>query len=167
MYYLRKISRGRWPDENKILSATLEDIEAYCVINEFKPIDQNQISVWKVENEDDLTDALIALASNRERLDSVFAVTIPAEYLSRLEIEEQEGDSPTIGINDKHRCVSNLNYVTLGELIVAIIESLKDESNLCRRNKSKMREILKTAYDNNKLDIDKTKEWLKKELGIA
>ena len=36
MYYLRKITRGKWPSEESIPQATLENVDADTVVAEFR-----------------------------------------------------------------------------------------------------------------------------------
>ena len=164
MYYLRKISRGKWPSESTISKAELRDVPADTVIAEFKSIDDNKLSVWKVENDEDLMDAFIALGSNCDSVVTVFAVKIPGEYLEEMSFDDQEGDTPTIGINDKHRNITRLNYESLGTVIKAVILSLRDETTFVKMTRSQMKKLLKQAYDKGKLDIPRLKDGIKREL---
>lgn len=136
-----------------IAQATLKDIQADTVLAEFKT-DKNKLSVWAIENEDDLDDAFIALGSNCQSLTTISAVKIDEVNLIDLSLEFEEGDTPTYGINSKHRNIVELNYVTLGNVINSIIWSIRDD-NYVRKTKGQMTELLVKAYKANKLDMDR------------
>ncbi len=164
VYYLRKISRGKWPSEETVSQASLKDVHADTVIAEFNNIDDNKLSVWKIENDEDLLDAFIALGSNCDNIGTIFAVKIPEEYLNDVTFDEQEGETPTFGINSKHRNITDLNYESLGTVIMAIIRSLREENTFVKMTKPKMKKLLKEAYDMDRLDISRLKDGLKNQL---
>lgn len=125
--------------------------------------DNNRLSVWVVEDDNDLDDAFIALGSNCEHIGTVTAVSICPEDLKDIEIEAVEGLTPTIGINEKHRDIMNLTYCSLGTVIKSIIVGL-NKGKYYRKNKAKMKELLVEAYKNNKLDIENMSSSLRDEI---
>ena len=121
---------------------------------EFKT-DKNKLSVWKVENEEDLLEALIALGSNCDNIGTIEAVKIDEHLIDDLTFDMEEGDSPTIGINENHRNIIELNYISLGEVIKSIINGI--QNGYVRKTKGEMKKILANAYLDSKLDIKKLK----------
>lgn len=142
----------------------MKDIQADTVQAEFKT-DKNKLSVWKVESEEDLLDALIALGSNCDYIGAIDAVKIYEQHVQNFRFEEEEGDTPTIGINEKHRNITDLNYVSLGELIKSMICGI--QCGYVRKNRREMTNILVDAYINSKLDIEKLKPSMFSELERA
>ena len=151
MYYLRKITRGKWPTTN-IQQATLEDIEADTVVAEFQT-DKNKLSVWKVDTEEDLKDAFVALVSNCDSIGTVDAIKIDEEDLNNILFDNEEGETPAKAINQKHCNITELNYVNLGTVIQAMIDGLKKE-NYIRKTKGEMKQLLADAYESDKLAED-------------
>lgn len=118
-----------------------------------------------METEEDLLDALIALGSNCDSIGTIDAVKIDEQYIINLSIEEEDGNTPTIGINKKHRNITNLNFVSLGDLITSMIYGLK--GGYIRRTKGQMKTILAKAYLNSKLDFKKMKPSIQAEIQNA
>ena len=130
----------------------MQDIQADTVVSEFKT-DKNKLSVWKIENTSDIEDAFIALASNCSTIGTICAAMIPPEELKLLEFDDEEGDTPTIGINHKHCNIIELNYVSLGHVISSILRCVQNQDNmLIRKSRADMKNLLAKAYSQNKLD---------------
>lgn len=130
----------------------MRDIDADTVIAEMKT-EKNKLSVWLINNEDDLNDAFVALASNGDSLSTIDAVKIDEKDLVSLNFDDELGDTPTYRINDKHRNITGLNYESMGVVLASIIEGIKN-SNSIRMTKPKLRELLVNAYKDEKLNID-------------
>ena len=162
MDYLRKISRGKWPQESQIAQATLKDILADTVVAELKT-DNNCLSVWKIETDEDLEDAFIALGSSCDHFCTLSAVRISQGDLRNISISTEEGITPTIGINQKHRNLCSLSFCSLGTVIKSIIYSLR-KGKFIRKTKPVMKKLLVDAYKRNKLDMASIASSLKDEI---
>lgn len=167
MYYVRKISRGKWPEENIINQAGLEDVEADTLTIDLKT-DHNTLSVWQVDDDTELDDIFVALGSNMDNISTIFIVKLDQnDLLSRgIVLDDQEGNVPVLGINDKHHNIVNLNYVNMAEIIDTILIGLKEEE-WSKRTKSNMKKLLCKAYLEGKLDIDNMSASLVKEIEKA
>ena len=131
----------------------MRDIQADTVVAEFKT-DQNKLSVWKVESQTDIEDAFIALGSNCSNIGTIWAAKISPEDLPEAEFENEEGDTPTIGINHKHYNITRLNYVTLGDVISSVLGCLRSQdSRIVVKSRSEMKRILAKAYTQSRLDV--------------
>lgn len=135
-----------------IAQATLKDIEADTVVTEFKT-DNNKLSVWKTEDERDIEDAFIALGANCSNIGSISAVKISLDELDGISFDDEEGNTPTIEINQKHRNITDLNYLSLGDVISAVIACLQKEDRVVEKSKAEMRNILVRAYLDNRLVV--------------
>ena len=152
MYYLRKITRGKWPKESELAKTiSLKDIPADTVLAEFVT-DNNKLSVWKIENESDLIDAFIALGSNCNSIGSIDAVKIDENIISHLSFDDENGNTPTVGINHKHRNITN--YVTLGDVIDSMIQGIGNEGYV-HKTRGEMKAILVQAYNEKRIDMEK------------
>ncbi len=150
MYYLRKISRGKWPREQDIAQATLKDIPMDTVIAEFKT-ENNKLSLWEADTQDDLNDAFVALASNMQAIETIFAVKLDSKKLPEFTFDDELGSTPAVGINRKHHNIVDLNYVNLGDVIQVIIDGLSGDC-LVKRTRGQMKKLLVDAYKKGRLD---------------
>lgn len=164
MFLLRKITRGKWAKalENPLIKNF--DIDADTVIYEFKT-EGNKLSVWLVNNDDDLNDAFIALASNMDSLGTIDAVKLAEEDLQSLSLDPELGGTPTFEINHKHRNITELTYGKIGIVIEAILRGIMNKC-IERRTKGKLKELLINAYKAGKLDIEKMSPRILKDIGI-
>ena len=123
----------------------------------------NKLSVWNVNNDEDLEDAIIALGSNCDHIGTMFFLKIPADDLKDMSFDSEEGDTPTHGINHKHRNIKCLNYDSLGFLITTMMRSISSDL-VVKKSKSELKELLKNAYISGKIDPQLISESLKGEI---
>lgn len=152
-YYVRKISRPKWPDEpcniNALKSDAIADIRTQG----------NDLSVWKIDNLDQLDDAALALAgsSKTEKVETITVVWIDEKEVNKCGIEvddSQLGDTIITDLASGHRNFSNLTYGKLGDISNLIMKEIY--MNCCRRyTRGNLRESFKSAFDNNKIDETK------------
>ena len=102
--------------------------------------------MWQVDDEVTLDDVFVALGSNMDNICTIFIVKLDEQnLLSRgITLDNQEGNVPVKGINNKHHNIVNLNYVNMGEVIHTIIIGLKEEE-WEKRTKSNIKRTLKWA----------------------
>ena len=125
--------------------------------------DHNKLSVWRIEKEEDLNDVFVAMASNRPSIGKLEFAKIFPEDISDLSFDDEEGDTPTFGINQKHGNILDLNYVTLGDVILCIAHSI-DKNGTIMRTRSQVRSLLVDAYKNHKLDIENMEPKVAQEI---
>lgn len=145
--------------------ATLKDIEADTVLADLRT-DKNKLSVWKIESDEDLNDAFIALGSKCAYTGTIDAVMIDAEKINCLAFDNEEGNTPTIGINTKHKNIIDLNYVSLGDVAASVLHGLKNNGYI-RRTKGQMKSLLAEAYKNSRLVTEDLDPHLKDEILVC
>ena len=165
MYLLRKITLGKWAKAFENSDLKSDEIDADTVMYEFKT-DSNKLSVWVVENDTDLEDAFIALASNMDSIGTINAIKIDVSDLKGLTLDNELGNTPTIDINQKHRNIINLTYGGIGIVINAILKSIREQL-LVRKTKGDMKKLLIKAHESGKLDVQKVSEKILKSIGIS
>jgi len=86
-FLVRKIARGKWPDNDYPLVNIPEDIPAKFSLD-LRSNDDNSLSFWYIdsENEDDLKEAVLALATGPQ-VDSVDNIDIV--WLDREQLEKK------------------------------------------------------------------------------
>lgn len=140
----------------------MKDIEADTVVADLKT-KNNKLSVWAVETDEDLNNAFIALGSNCQNLCSIWAVKIAPSDLDEFSIDEEEGDTPTNGINQNHRNITELTYISLGYVITSLLHSL--QTNLVvKKTKTEMKSLLYEAYRDGKINVEALSPGVYKEI---
>lgn len=140
----------------------MEDIPADTVVTELKT-DQNKLSLWKIDSEADLDDAFIALGSKCNNIGTICAVKLSTDDLNELYFDAEKGNTPTIGINEKHCNVINLNFVSLGSFVLAIIQGIRS-NHVIKKSRPEMKKLFAKAFLDNKLDFPNLAPDLQKEI---
>lgn len=112
-----------------------------------------------------MTDAFIALGSNCAHLGKIEAVQIDEKDINQFQfnLEKENGDTPTNGINDKHYNITNLNFESLGRVIQSIIFALNN-GRYVKKSRSDMKRLLIAAHQEAKIDWDRLEPTLRAEL---
>ena len=85
------------------------------------------------------------------------------EDIESLTLDDEEGDTPTIGINQKHRNITNLSYVSLGVVISSLLKGFNN-GGYVRKTRKDMKPLLVKAYMNGKLDFPKLNPKMQEEI---
>lgn len=164
--YLRMINKKAKWEQSKL--DPLEEISSDAITGCLRT--QNEtLSLWKIEDEAMISDAIIALASNREIIQKLDYLIIPDSEISEfnLELREQLGESPYHDFNKNHLDIINLNYYKLGvvsNMIRKIINS--DKGRITRVNEVEIEKLLCSAIEENKINIEDLSESLAEKLMI-
>lgn len=73
--------------------------------------------------------------------------------MTEISFDEEDGDTPTVGINHKHRNIIDLNYVNLGTVIQSMIYGFQNDRYI-HMTRGKLRQLLADAYEQNKLNTE-------------
>lgn len=137
-------------------------------IGDLKTTD-NRLSVWKADSDQDIEDALVALAMNRDKVDKICYCLLDERYLHDLNIDvahDMKGDAP--GLSDeillKHRDLIELDYWSIGFLAEHMSTLLTESSNRHLASKAKLKALLNDYKLKNKIDLGKMKSKLKTDL---
>ena len=155
-YLLRKIKALLW---EKYVVITSENLQEFGKELE---VEDNALSVYLVSS-DKIELATIALASNRESVQKVEYSLIKLEDFEAacLELREIPADTPYEEANPLHR-----------DIVISNDNDLLKVANLIKNGeqglkiKPDVKDLLKKAHKENKLNVQKMKPKLRKELGI-
>lgn len=153
---IRRINRAKW----ECIEAN--DVSADAITNCLKTY-QNDLSVWRINSETELDDAILALitGAKQTKLSTLHYVIINEEIVTNkgLNLKTTLGDTSAECLKEKHRDISNLTYTKLGIIKDIILESIrKNDSNFL--TKVQLRKLIKEAIESGKL----LKEKLNPEL---
>ena len=78
---VRKVNRIDWEDLDDVFA-----IPSTVILSSFKN-DDNTISVWEINSEEELDEAVLALTTCLKSLDTIDVVTLEEEYLDKVTVE--------------------------------------------------------------------------------
>lgn len=149
-FLVRKISRGKWPNE----PVQKEEIEADA-ISDIRTT-KNTLSLWRVESEAEIESAVLALSasSKSEQIETIDIVWIPESVFDNYGIEiseETPGDTVVEDLANNHRDLIHITYKTLGDIAEIITKEILDQAHYKKVTKSKVKELLINAYKDKRI----------------
>jgi hypothetical protein len=159
---VRKIDKAKWMKGDNIKEPPTADAITGCLRTK-----GNTLSVWRINNETELEEAVLAIVSGQDRLETIDVVILDDDYFVKCKIstEETKGLTPVADLRDTHIDLCSLDFYTIGMVAEHIIESIKKD-NLKRFTKAKLTEIIKNAIAKNRLELDDLKEGIQKKLAL-
>lgn len=160
--YVRIINRALWPKTDDIMHGfDVDKLEAKTITKEFRNND-NTLSLWAVENEDD---AVLAMITSANKIDDMWTLKISDSIIenSKLEVKNEATHPNVKGIGQFHYNIKNLTYKSLADVSNVIIEALKNEDNLKEYTKNDIQEILDDAVEEGRVNPSLLKFKYKKK----
>lgn len=150
-YLVRKITRSKWPSED-LKEMKMEDIPADAISNCMKT-NKNALSTWEIPSLERLEDAILAIASGLDHIDTIDVVSIERSKMEAcgLMIFENDGDTPVRELVKNHKDVISLDYRSVGEFANLILEELQ-ENKTKRYTRAALLKIIQSAIDQGKLE---------------
>jgi len=165
-YLVRKITRGKWlSDKTK---DNPFDISSDAITADLRSRG-NTLSVWEVEQEADIKEAVIALATAGDRLDTIDVVWIPKNELQEKQIEciDTPGNTPIKTLQNTHIDLSSMNYFKIGLFAESIINNIAAK-RIKRYSAGDLKKLFKAAIQDgtlSKADLsEKIQETLEPKL---
>lgn len=156
-YYVRMLSRGKWE--------VIEDFQlapADTLQSELKTT-KNTLSLWYIKDLSEKNEAVIALASARNKIDRLDILCIEEELLKDFSIKcsPETGLSPYEEFNKNHYDIQEVDYATLGEISKIILSKIKETERLAIGNVST---LLIEAFGAGKLNKSTMEESLQMKI---
>ncbi len=163
---VRKISRGKWPEEICELSSLAGD-----AISDIRTFD-NSLSVWLVDSEDEIGAAMLALSasSKTESIEGITIVWIPVEKIEAKSIlvkSDCPGDTIVSDLTGTHRDLSEITFKSLGILAEIIMDELIRQKHYKRFKRTEVRDALVKAYNDRRISEEKCTPKLLEEIKKA
>lgn len=163
-YLVRKISRAKW---NPKPEDGIDSIQADAVTSDLRT-NGNRLSFWKCfeENEDELQEALLALAGTLERPDKIDIAWLKTNDIvnESIEVEETTGITTIQDLQNRHVDVKNLDLQRICYLAKLLCKSIRDEEKFKRFSKKDILKILHNAIKKERLSLEMLPEAFSKEL---
>lgn len=155
-FYIRKIAIGKWANPIDCV----DHIPADTITADLRT-SQNTLSLWRIDNLDQIEDAFLALAtvSKATTIEKIDVAIIDEEELKSVglndDIDTQDGDTALVEMVKQHRNLSNVNHLKLGCIAQIINCASLSTSRHMRRTKSSMDNLIVTAFQNGRIDVAK------------
>jgi len=151
MYLIRKINRSKWFQIDIISN---NDVSADAITNCLKTT-KNTLSVWAIESEDDLNNAILAIVSNQDHIETIDVILLNDSELREqgITIIASSGNTPIESLRNIHRDLTELTFSKLGIIKEHIVERIRNEK-LKRFTKGKLKKLLKDAIEKGFLELD-------------
>ncbi len=158
---VRKITKSKW-FQNDILNGA--EVSADAITNCLKTT-KNTLSVWRVDNEETIEEAVLAIVANQQYLETIDVVLLDEEYFLKyqIKIENTEGNTIVEDLKNTHVDLIELDYNSLGKVAKHIIESINNDKSK-RFTLAKLREIIQRAIENKRLKLSDLHEGIQKKL---
>jgi len=155
---VRKIEKAKWL-QNDILAG--EDVSADAITNCMKTR-MNALSVWEIGGEEELHNAVLAMASQFQHLDTIdVVVLLPAAVAEAgLSVRGTNGATPVKDLAGSHRDLVSLTYRSLGKLAGLIVDGIR-QKNVHRYTKQQLKRLLEEAIQAGRLSRDQLQESLR------
>lgn len=158
---VRKIEYNKWM-QRKILEG--EEPSSDAITNCMRTT-RNTLSVWFINDSTELEEAVLAIASQFDHLDTAdfLIIEIPLLQEKHLLLDETRGITPYCKFADNHRDIINLDYSSLGAMAEIVIESIR---RLYRERftRTKLINLLKKGIDDGKIQPEDLKESVRSKL---
>ena len=160
---VRKINRNNWAEELEDASAIGADAITQCLKTK-----GNAMSVFQIPSEDQIDEVFLALASNAEHLEATDLVAMDQGHISGLGMSliQTAGITPIENLQKIHCDITELRYDTLGPIAYHVFECVRDD-HWMRRTKGELKDIIRKAIAEKRLDPRTLKDGVKKDIGLT
>lgn len=168
---VRKINKAKW---FQVDIKTSKDVSADAITLCLKT-NQNCLSVWRIESETELDEAILAIVSAQDRLEAIDIVVLDESEIlkNNIEIENTPGFTPVSDLINHHRDLKNLTLSKLKNISNLIVDYLlmdedrdKDKFPLSkvRLTKRQTLDVLKKGIERGMLKIEDLRDSVKQEV---
>lgn len=159
-------SLARWDGTTKVNRP--DATTAGDVISDLRT-QNNTLSVWCANTQEDINDAIVALSLNRNDISKICALLLDEDELASIQIElsdAQLGKAPGAvdSIKKKHRDLIEIDYKRLGVLSDYMLNVSQNDEKIVRVTKPKLMELLEQYKEGHKINLDNMNEELRKKL---
>lgn len=129
---------------------------------------KNMLSVWLANSQEDIDDAMVAMALNKDNPCKMVAYLMDEKELEGIEIETADNEiGKALGADEsillKHRNLVELDYWRLGYLTEYMIKLSQNKERQVVMTKGEVVELL-NKYKGTKISADKVNEKLRSKL---
>lgn len=153
-FLVRKFNRAKWSTTNNV---DVFDINSDAITTCLKS-SGNTLSVWEINKVDDLDSAVLAMASNFDKLEAADFVILEKKSLESKDIDIVKTDGNTVveDLIETHYDLSKLNYFKIGLIAEHLSERIVTHHK--RYTLAELRKVLFDAIKSGRLKDSDIKE---------
>jgi hypothetical protein len=162
-YLVRKIARAKWSPPTGIEDNPF-DIPADAIANDLKT-SANTLSVWEIEDEKSLDNAVLAIASGGNQLDAIDIVWIEKQEIEQKGVDYQlsPGITPIEYLINTHIDLTKLTYFKIGLIAETIFNTISN-GKIKRYTKGEIKKLINTAIQDGLVKKEQLVEGIAKGL---
>ncbi|MDD4187496.1 MAG: hypothetical protein PHX04_01820 [Bacilli bacterium] len=132
-YYVRKINRAKWKTSEKLNDKEdVNKLEADFLSSCLK-VQHGEISLWKIKDESEINDVVIAIVSVGDYADKVDLILIDENDLNNVDITPINAPEGNTKIREQHYKLCDLNYEAIGKVAKIIFNKIETDVTKCKR----------------------------------
>ncbi len=161
-FYIRKISPAKWPQKGENIA--VDHVRADAITGDIRTT-QDTISLWRTDTEEELPQAVLALASGGDQMVTQNVLLIPEEMLLKygFALDETDGNTPVDSLVKTHRDIINVNYASLGKIAQLTMEAINADA-IRTVTKKEVKKLIVNAYKNGEINRDRLKDRMRQEI---
>ncbi len=166
-YLARKISKGKWmPKAGMPVNAVRADVLISCLKTK-----DDELSTWQCTNEeDDIRQVILALATAGSTIETMDVVIIPKAEVHALGIrlEEKLGRTAVPDLQLRHLDLVRIEVQQLSSLALLIASQVRSGPPSCYRlTATKIRALIQQALDEGRINLALMQAELRDEFGAV
>lgn len=129
----------------------------------------NTLSVWQANNQEEIKEAVLALALGRDTIQKMTVVILDENTICNkyhIVIKETKEDVPITKLQDRHRDLVDIDFWNLGFIAEHIGDQLNDCTNYMIFTKGDIQKLVMTAIDSEDDLINKINPKLRNDLKL-
>lgn len=149
---IRKIDKAKWL-QNDIVGGA--EVSADAITNCVKTT-KNTLSTWRIDDEAQLNDAVLAIVSVHDHLDTIDIVCMNQQLLvdEGINFQDTLGKTLISDMANKHVDVVDLTYKSLG-IVANCITKCFAENSVKRYTRSDLKKLFQDAIQSGRLSVEK------------
>lgn len=157
---VRKINKAKWMLGDDVNEPPTADAITGCLRST-----KNTLSVWHIKSATELEEAVLAIASGQDRLETIDVVILDEDYFEKCNIliEATEGNTPVPDLKDTHLDLCSLDFWSIGMVAEHIAESIR-QNKFKRFREAELSNIIIKAINANRLKLTDLKEGIQKKI---
>ena len=163
---VRKIDYPRW-DHDVLSGPLMSDISADAITD--LKTKSNTLSVWYAASDDEVEEAVLAIVGTLTQLDAIDLIPLEQSALQAagLELQEDTGRTWVKSMEKRHRNIVKLTYGSLGTIAGIVVDRIREYTEKDKRIRitvSEVRDILKKAISEKRLDLNDLPDSIRKKI---
>lgn len=156
------ITLSKWKDQDGIRP---KEIPADAVTVDLRT-QSNSLSFWKCADVTQIDDAILALASARDRLDKIEVVWVNAKELAAVaQLTPTKGKTCVVDLVSRHVDLCHLDYIRLGKVADRITAAVV-KKQYRRLSKTEVKTLIVKAISDGRLSGKDLRHRLKEEVTV-